>query len=95
MVTTLQWTHMLKDDAQKCTALSVSFSLVKLKTQQNKLNPFSALASANALALTAINDSHCQGRAKHQCPELEIQMRNHRNTSMENESSVCCSMKKF
>lgn len=86
---------MLNDDAQKCTALSVSYSLVKLKTQTNKLNPFSTLASANVLALTAINDSHCQGRAKHQCPEPEVQMRNYRNMPTENESSACCSMKKF
>lgn len=76
MVTILQCTHILNDDAQKCTALSVSYSLVKLKIQKNKLNPFSALASANSLGLTAIRDSHCQGRAKHQCPEPEFQMRN-------------------
>lgn len=94
MVTILQCTHMLSDDAQNCTALSVSYSLVKLKTQQNKLNPFSALASANILALTAISDSHCQGRAKRQWPAPEFQMRNYSNMSMEY-SNVCCSMKNF
>lgn len=73
---------MLSDDAQNCTALSVSYSLVMLKTQQNKLKLFSALASADRLALTAISDSHCQGRAKRQWPEPEFQMRNYSYMSM-------------